>query len=133
MVNLLTYFANLHAHSSIKHTLRNSRVTGTIVNKNEETAQHFISVFCWKQNAKTFQCWRCYPRVVFFHKINRTCQLFSLYNQLNKYLMKRWIFWNVSNKHKYKVHHNTYVSVKRMKAVNRKYTLLNRNTHLADH
>ena len=37
MVNMLTHFVNIHAHSSIKHAMRNSRVTGTIANKNEET------------------------------------------------------------------------------------------------
>ena len=43
---MLTHFANIHAHSSIKHAMRNSRVTGTIANKNEETTEYFISVFC---------------------------------------------------------------------------------------
>ena len=37
MVNMLAYFVNIHPDSSIKHEMRNSRVTGTIVNKNEET------------------------------------------------------------------------------------------------
>ena len=46
MVNMITYFANIHARSSIKHTMISSRVTGTIENKNEETTQYFISVFC---------------------------------------------------------------------------------------
>ena len=46
MVIVLTYFVNIHAHSSIKHTMRNSRVTVTIAEKNEETNQYFISVFC---------------------------------------------------------------------------------------
>ena len=46
MVNMLTHFVNIHADSSIKHTMRNSRVTGTIANKNEGTTQYFISVFC---------------------------------------------------------------------------------------
>ena len=27
---MLTLFVNIHAHSSIKHAMRNSRVTGTI-------------------------------------------------------------------------------------------------------
>ena len=53
MVSMLTYFVNIHAHSSIKHTMINSRVTGTIGNKNEETTQYFISVFCLKEKAKT--------------------------------------------------------------------------------
>ena len=46
MVNMITYFVNIHAHSNIKHTMISSRVTGTIANKNEETTQYFISVFC---------------------------------------------------------------------------------------
>ena len=40
MVNMLTYFVNIHAHSSIKHTMIISRVTGTIANKTEETTQY---------------------------------------------------------------------------------------------
>ena len=44
MVNMLTYFVNIHALSSIKHTMRNSRVTWTIADKNEETTQYVISV-----------------------------------------------------------------------------------------
>ena len=46
MVNMLTWFVNIYAHFSIKHAMRNSRVTETIVNKNEESTQYFISVFC---------------------------------------------------------------------------------------
>ena len=46
MVIMLTYFVNIHIRSSIKHTMKNSRVTGTIANKNEETNQYFILVFC---------------------------------------------------------------------------------------
>ena len=46
MVNMLTHFVNIHAHFSIKHAMRNSRVTGTTANKNEGTTQYFISVFC---------------------------------------------------------------------------------------
>ena len=37
---MLTYFVNIHAHSSIKHTMISSRVTGTIANKTEETTQY---------------------------------------------------------------------------------------------
>ena len=84
---MLTYFVNIHAHFSIKHTMRNSRVTGTIANKNEETTQYFFSVFCYKEKANISQCWKCYPRVIFFHKINKTYQLPSLYNQHNKYTL----------------------------------------------
>ena len=36
MINMLTHFVNIHAHSSVKHAMRN-RVTGTIANKNEGT------------------------------------------------------------------------------------------------
>ena len=36
---MLTHFANIHAHSSIKHAMRNSRVAGTIANKNEGITQ----------------------------------------------------------------------------------------------
>ena len=43
MVNMLTYFVNIYAHSSIKHAMGNSRVTETITNINEETNQYFIS------------------------------------------------------------------------------------------
>ena len=46
MVNMLTHFVNIHAHSGIKHAMRNIRVTGTIANKNEGTTQYFISAFC---------------------------------------------------------------------------------------
>ena len=48
MVNMLTYFVNIHAHSSIKHAMISSRVTGTIANKNEETNQYFIPVLLKK-------------------------------------------------------------------------------------
>ena len=34
---MLTHFVNIHANSSVKHAMRNSRVNGTIANKNEET------------------------------------------------------------------------------------------------
>ena len=34
---MLTHFVNIHAHSSVKHAMINSRVTGTIANKNEGT------------------------------------------------------------------------------------------------
>ena len=37
MINMLTHFVNIHANSSVKHAMRNSRVHGTIANKNEET------------------------------------------------------------------------------------------------
>ena len=37
MINMLTHFVNIHAHSSVKHAIGNSRVTGTIANKNEGT------------------------------------------------------------------------------------------------
>ena len=37
---MLTYFLNIHAHSSIKHIMISSRVTGTISNKTEETTQY---------------------------------------------------------------------------------------------
>ena len=80
MVNMLTYFVNIHAHSSIKHTMISSRVTGTIANKTEETTQYL-------KKAKTSWCWRCYPRIIFFHKINRTYQLSCLYNQHKKYTL----------------------------------------------
>ena len=42
MVNMLTYFVNVHAHSStsIKHTMISVRVTGTIANKTEEITQY---------------------------------------------------------------------------------------------
>ena len=39
---MLTYFVNKHTHSSIKHTMISSRVTGTIANKTEETTQYLI-------------------------------------------------------------------------------------------
>ena len=76
MINMLTHFVNIHAHSSVKHAMINSRVTGTIANKNEGT----------KLPSILFQSfWRLYLRVIFFHKINRTYQLSSLHNQHNKY------------------------------------------------
>ena len=39
---MLTYFVNVHAHSStsIKHTMISVRVTGTIANKTEEITQY---------------------------------------------------------------------------------------------
>ena len=46
----LTYFVNIHAHSSIKCTMRNSGVTGSIANKNEETAQYFFSLLLKRKN-----------------------------------------------------------------------------------
>ena len=37
---MLTYFVNIHAHSSINHTMVSSGITGTIAYKNEETFQY---------------------------------------------------------------------------------------------
>ena len=37
---MLTYFVNIHALSSIKHTMISSSVTRTIANKTEETTQY---------------------------------------------------------------------------------------------
>ena len=34
---MLTHFVNIHANSSVKHAMRNSRVNGTIANKNGGT------------------------------------------------------------------------------------------------
>ena len=44
MVNMWTYFVNIHAHLSTQHTMKNSRVIGTIANNDEETNQYFILV-----------------------------------------------------------------------------------------
>ena len=41
----LTYFVNIHVHSSIRHTMRNSRFTKTIANKNEETTHILFKSF----------------------------------------------------------------------------------------
>ena len=43
MVNISTYLVNIHPHPSIQHTMRNSRVTGTIANNDEETTQYFVT------------------------------------------------------------------------------------------
>ena len=45
---MLTYFVNIDAHSSIKY-VEQSRVTGTIANKNEETTQYFFQSFAEKK------------------------------------------------------------------------------------
>ena len=49
---MLTYFVNIHAHSSIKHTMINSRVTGTIANKNDEAASILFQSFSKKKRQK---------------------------------------------------------------------------------
>ena len=88
MINMLTHFVNIHANSSVKHAMRNSRVNGTIANKNEETK--LLSILFQssaKKKAKISYYWRCYLRVIFFHKINRTYQLSSLHNQHSKYIL----------------------------------------------
>ena len=46
---MLIYFVNIDAHSNIKYAMRNSRVTGTIANKNEETTQYFFQSFAEKK------------------------------------------------------------------------------------
>ena len=55
MVNMLTHFVNIHAHFSIKHVMRNSRVTGTIANKIEGTTCILFQSFAKKkmQNFRT--------------------------------------------------------------------------------
>ena len=58
---MLTYFVNIHAHSSIKHTLRNSRVTGIIANKNEETTYYFFSLLL-KRKDKNFVVLEILPK-----------------------------------------------------------------------
>ena len=54
MVNMLTHFVNIHAHSGIKHAMRNSRVTGTIVNKNEGNYPVFYFSLLLKRKDKNF-------------------------------------------------------------------------------
>ena len=52
---MLTYFVNIHAHSSINHTMVSSGITGTIAYKNEETIQYL-------KNGKNFVVLEMLPK-----------------------------------------------------------------------